>query len=227
MAKIGRLATVAACAIFVVVAGSACAPDIASAPPAEATLFTAPVPAPPEAELPPEPTASTLPQPDVTGGGPLSADAAVARITAQLPEVATGIQLSGADALGYARKLVQHIPQVQPVFSTVDSIVTCGMNYGVIAMRVYIDSDFSSASLMMVLSHGQLQQLPQIALSCFVDSAVTGGGGTFAPCLDQYYYDRVTDGVPDRYFVVVAGTHTANCPALKDWHTPYSPAPIF
>ena len=219
-------------AVLVAVTATACNPnDTNGSPPLD------PIPSqqvPPYSSQPAPPTVDTPTQPrlpnpydEVRGGGPLSGDPeAVARMDAQLPEIPQDIQLKGADALAYSTRVASLIPGLSATFTSISKVADCGTQYGVIGGKAYITPDFRAAGIMVVLSHNQLQQLPEIALKCFVNDVIGGGGPVdsgFTPCVRKYYYDRTTNDVADRYFVIVAGTNTASCDLLVSSHGQYSP----
>ncbi|WP_146168437.1 hypothetical protein [Rathayibacter caricis] len=188
--------------------------------PAPLPPFTAPSTPGPVVVLVPDPTA------DVSGGGPLSGDAdASARIQAQLPSFPQSYELEDSEALAYIGKLVAFLPAMGPAFSAVNSTATCALDYGVVAAKVLVSKDLRAASAMLILSEGQAQKLPQVALSCFVRQVVGGGNtpGEFTPCYDQYYYDATTSGVADRYFVIVAATVAQDCVNLRATHSAFNP----
>lgn len=169
------------------------------------------------------------PRSSVSGGGPLSADAqAVARIELQLPAIPQDLQLTGLQALEYAGRLASAFPGLAPAFNGLNQVARCAIQHGVIGAKAYITPELTAAGVMVVLSRGQLQQLPQIALRCFF-SGVMGGGlteGGFSPCIRQYFYDAAINGVADRYFVVVGGTNTASCDLLESFHRRFNPTPF-
>jgi len=179
---------------------------------------------PPQVETTPFPAG--MPDPNsVSGGGPLNNDVeAVARINQQFPEIPELHQRTGAEALDYANRLTAAIPALAPPFQAVLTVANCGTDYGVIGAKAFIDPNYEAAGVMVVLSRNQLQQLPRIAVSCFLDS-VLGSGPTeegYSPCIRQYYYDRNMDGVVDRYFVIVGATHENYCSYLESVHSSFN-----
>jgi len=112
----------------------------------------------------------TLPSPDVSGGGPLGGGdpAAVRRINAQLPDVPEDIQLTGTEAVGYIEKIVAVVPALAPNFKLLSSSVSCLLDYGVVGAKAYLTPDLRAAAAVVIVSGTQAQQLPQIALQCFV-----------------------------------------------------------
>ena len=153
---------------------------------------------------------------------------AAARISAQLPEVPQNLQLRDQQALEYAQRVASIFPSLAPALGVVNRVAGCAIAYGVVGAKAYITPDLRAAGVMMVLSRHQLQQLPQLALQCFV-RGVLGGGTTaegFSPCTRQYWYDSAVNGVADRYFVFVGATNTASCDALQSAHAAYGPRPF-
>jgi hypothetical protein len=68
-----------------------------------------------------------------------------------------------------------------------------------------------------------------VLTTCFLTPAVKSGAReqahrpTSAPCLRKYYYDAVTSGALDRYFLLVAGTAPWSCDRLLDRHSRLHP----
>lgn len=185
---------------------------------------------PPEVGTAPLPAG--VPDPtSVRGGGPLNSDAAaVARINQQLPVIPQMYQLSGTAAVGYANRITAAFPAFAPTFQRVLKVANCGTDYGVIGAKAFIDRNYQAAAVMVVLSRKQLQQLPRIALSCFIGEPIGGGGGggvppegAFSPCVKTYYYDRNMNGVVDRYFTIVGATHQNYCSYLQSVHSSFRP----
>lgn len=167
------------------------------------------------------------PQVETSGGGPLSDDqAAYARIQTQLPSIGNYYVLNDDEALLYAGRIAQFIPAVAAPFTYFQKASTCVLNNGVIAARMFVEPGLTEALGVLVVSGQQLQNLPMIAAKCIGSSVLGGGaGGAFNPCYEQFYYDAISAGVVDRYYVFVAGTNN-NCGRVTDSYSQYEPTPL-
>jgi hypothetical protein len=222
--------------LLVLLLGASCDPDPDPGPdpgPSETEIVNPPEPPPPASDTDlsslPELTdaePNRLPEPGVIGGGPLLGGdpEAVARIKAQLPDSPSDFQFVDSAAVTYAKQLVSVIPSVGPAFSAVEQLVDCGTDYGVLAAKAYVARDYRAGGAVVILSADRLSNLPQIALSCFADRLVSGGGfGGLSPCITRYSYVSVYEGFEDRYYVLVAGTHQPVCDWLASTHRDYAP----
>lgn len=162
---------------------------------------------------------------EVSGGGPRGENpVAKARMDAQLPPGPNDIVLDGEQALTYAERIAAAIPGASSSFGLLAPAASCAINHGVVGARAYITRDYAAAGVMVVVSRGQSHQLPQIGLSCLIDEVLSSGPGGM--CLRQYYYDATTDGVADRYYVMLAGTNEATCANLSIYHSAYAPVSV-
>ncbi len=187
-----------------------------------------PAPSSPTASQPQEP--SQVPEPDVSGGGPLGGDpAAVARLKELLPTFTNAVQLDDSEALGYAEKVASFIPAVGQTFNAIKSGAQCLLDNGVVGARAYILPDRSMASAVVIVSQGQLAQMPQIAAQCLLATVLGGGpGSVWDPCARTYNFRaQSTDGTIDHYFVLAVSTSSAGCEDIAAFHHRFSPTPGF
>jgi hypothetical protein len=180
---------------------------------------------------PREPTTLPAPSRDTTGGGPLSGGdpAAVARMSAQLPVVSQDYQLTGTEAVSYMQKVAAFVPALGTTFSALSTGVRCAIDYGVVGAKVYVTTDLRAAAGLVVLSQQQTQNLGSIAARCLLQHILGGGPGTasiWSPCARRYRYDAITNGVQDRYYVLVGGTNTASCELITNFHARFKPVPF-
>ncbi len=149
------------------------------------------------------------------GGDP----AAKARIASQLPSLPQNIELTESEAVAYMQRLASFVPALAVPFDALKSGVTCAADYGVIAAKVFIAPTLTEAAGVVVVSLGQTQQALRIAGQCLVAHVLGGGDGQFDPCMEKFYYDAVVNGIQDRYFVLLGGTHSSACAVVSG---PYS-----
>jgi hypothetical protein len=96
-----------------------------------------------------------------------------------MPTYNNAIQLDDSDALGYAEKVANYIPAVSQTFAAVKTGAQCLLDNGVVGARAYILPDRTMATAIVIVSQGQLQQMPQIAAQCLIANVLGGGR---APC---------------------------------------------
>jgi hypothetical protein len=187
--------------------------------------FLKPTP-PPTPPYTPQPVVVTVPAPSQRVasspvlGRPTDFDAR--NTSAQLPAFSNDHELDGPDALRYINDLRRIIPGTNWYFTVLDQVTGCLQQQGVIAARAYVGTNDRqlpiSATVVVVVSGGQLQSLEQVALNCALKKLHLSAGGPtegFRPCADAYYYDVESAG---RYFVFAASTTRAYCTAVREWH---------
>jgi len=130
-----------------------------------------------------------------------------------LPILEGTIEVTDSEAVGYMQRLTALFPGVATAFGALTTGVSCAIEQGVMTAKVIITEDFTMAVGVVIFSYGQIQQGLQIAAGCFLNEVLGGGDAQFSPCLQKFYYDAVTDGVPDTYYVFIGGTHTSMCDA--------------
>jgi hypothetical protein len=143
-------------------------------------------------------------------------------VSAQVPTFTGDYELNGQDALRYVNDLRRIIPGTNWYFLVLDQVINCALKEGVVAARAYVGKNDQqlpvSATVVVVLSAGQLQNLTQAAVKCALATLhVPNGGPTdgFSPCAEAYSYDVQHAA---RYFVLAASSTQTYCAAVKNWH---------
>ena len=176
--------------------------------------------------LKPEPPELPIPvaSGDVIGGGPSEDAEAVARIDLLLNDIPGDYQVTGQDALAYAKELSELFPTLGPAFDKISIATDCAFTSGVIGAKAYLAPDLRHAGATVIVSGKQLQNLGPIALDCLakqvLGTSLPFGGGEegFDPCFDSYQLDALINGVTDRYYVFTAGTNPETCQYLRGAH---------
>ena len=190
-----------------------------------------------DAEVPPDPGFTLLPTPElsVTGGGPVVGGgggdaAAAARLAALVPNYPDDWQLTGTDAVGYMKTVASLFPGLAQTFNIISIGTDCALQYGVLDTRVYVASDSSAATALVIFSGAQFSNLISIATQCFVNEVVGGGAAAGAgtgwdPCHDEYKFDAVFDTLQDTFYVAVASTNENGCVNIRAQHAKFGPVP--
>jgi hypothetical protein len=149
---------------------------------------------------------------------------------AQLPDMLRFEALTGSRALRFLAQVPADRPEAAVVFRELAATAACAGRSSALATEAYVGSDPEEAiGVLVVTDNPTPRATARVLTTCFLTpGAESGARGrarrpASAPCLAKYYYDAVTSGSVDRYFLLVAGTKPWSCDRLLGRHSRFHP----